>query len=241
VIQASQTIDHSIPERRTDIIVNQQPGIIGTKVGMTQLFKDDGTMLACTVVAGGCRVVGKRTEEKDGYSALILGIGERKDKHTSKAQRTAFEKKGQKVPRHTQELRAPADYVAGFELGQELKVEEIFSEGQYVDVQSRSKGRGFAGVMRRHNFKGAKQSHGAHEWSRHGGSIGTTTTPGRVMPGKKMAGQHGNKTVSVLNQKVAKVIAEKQLVLIEGSVPGAPSSVVRVQGAIKKTIARGGN
>jgi large subunit ribosomal protein L3 len=220
--------------------VNTEPGIIGIKVGMTQLFKDDGTIATCTVVDAACRVVGMRTREKDGYTALILGIGERKDKHSSKAVRTAFAKKGQTVPRITKELRAPADYVAKFELGQELKVEEIFEEGQFVDVQGTSKGRGFTGVMRRYNFKGGKASHGVHEAYRHGGSIGTTTTPGRVMPGKKMAGQHGNQTVSVLNQKVAKVYAEKRLVLIEGAVPGANDGLVRVQRAVKKTKRRGG-
>lgn len=205
------------------------------KLGMTQLVKEDGEIVPCTVVQAGCVVVGKRTEERDGYSALVLGLGERKTKHTTKAQRTAFEKLGQKTPRHTRELRAPADYVAGFELGQVVKVEDTFSEGQLVDVQSRSKGRGFAGVMRKFNFRGAKSSHGAHEVYRHGGSIGTTTTPGRVLPGKKMPGQHGNKTCSVLNQRVAKVIPEKQLVLIEGSVPGSRNAVVRIQGAVKKS------
>lgn len=218
--------------------MNEHPGIIGIKLGMTQLFQEDGTVLPCTVVQAGCRVVGKRTLEKDGYSAIIVGLGERKDKHTSKALRTAYQKAAeQKVPRYIKELRASAEDVAQFEIGQELKVEDIFEEGQHVDVQSKSKGRGFTGVMRRHNFAGSKASHGVHEWHRHGGSIGTNMTPGRVVPGRKMAGQHGNKVISVLNQKVAKVIADKQLVLIEGSVPGAKSSLVRVQGAVKK---RGG-
>ena len=219
--------------------MNQFPGIIGTKIGMTQVFQEDGTLVACTVVQAGCIVVGKRTEEKDGYSALIVGLGERKDKHTTKALRTAFAKNEQKTPRHVQELRVPADYAAGFELGQEIKVEDVFKEDQFVDVQATSKGRGFTGVMRRHNFAGAKASHGAHEWSRHGGSIGTTTTPGRVLPGKKMAGQHGNKVVSVLNQRVVKVIPEKKLVLIRGTIPGAKSSVVRVLGAVKKNGGEG--
>ena len=215
--------------------MNKHPGIIGTKLGMTQLFLEDGNVVSCTVIQGGCRVVGKRTQDKDGYDALVLGLGERKDKHTSKAVRTAFDKVGQKPPRLVREMRAPAEYVAGFEIGQEVKVEDVFEEGQKVDVKSTSKGRGFAGVVRRYNFAGATASHGAHEWTRHGGSIGTTTTPGRVLKGRKMPGQHGNKTVSVLNQKVVKVIPEKQLVLIAGGVPGAPSSLVRVQGAVKRS------
>ncbi|MEZ4443431.1 MAG: 50S ribosomal protein L3 [Polyangiaceae bacterium] len=215
--------------------MNTHLGIIGTKLGMTQLFLENGELLPCTVVQAGCIVVGKRTQEKDGYDAIILGLGEAKEKRTSKAVRVAFEKVGQKAPRVTRELRLDAATVAGYEIGQAVKVEDVFEEGQLVDVQGRSKGAGFQGVMKRHNFKGAKSSHGAHEWKRHGGSIGTNTTPGRVLPGKKMAGQHGNRIVSVLNQRIAKVIPEKQLILIEGVVPGSKQSIVRVQGAVKKS------
>ena len=214
--------------------MNQNLGIIGTKVGMTQHFKEDGTLVPCTVIQAGCRVVGKRTEEKDGYSAIILGLGEAKDKRLSKAVKTAYEKRGQKAPKITKEIRMSAEAVAGYELGDVLKVEEIFEVGQKVDVQAKSKGRGFTGVMVRHNFAGAKSSHGAHETYRHGGSIGMATTPGRVLPGKKMAGQHGNKIVSVLSQKVVHIDADNQLLLVDGSVPGAKTGVVRVQGAVKK-------
>ncbi len=214
--------------------MNKHPGIIGTKIGTTQLVLEDGTVVPCTVIQAGCFVVGKRTQAKDGYDALVLGLGEKKSKRTAKAQRVNAEKNGTKVAQHVRELRGTPEFVAGFELGQEVKVEDLFTEGQRVDVQSRSIGRGFSGVMRRHNFGGAKATHGAHEWSRHGGSIGTNMTPGRVKPGMKMAGQHGNKIVSVLNQKIAKVIPEKQLVLIAGNVPGAVQSVVRIQGAVKK-------
>ena len=214
--------------------MNTHPGIIGIKVGTTQFFTENGEVVLCTAIHAGCTVVGKRTQEKDGYCALILGLGESKDKHTTKALRTSFEKRGQKTPRHVQEIRATAEAVEAAELGQQLKLEDIFAEGQKVDVRSRSNGKGFAGVMKRHNFRGAKASHGAHEVYRHGGSIGMATTPGRVWPGKKMAGQEGNKIVSVLNQRVAKILPEQQLLLIEGSVPGAKNSVVRVQGAVKK-------
>ena len=237
--------------------MNKNPGILGRKVGMTQLFTEDGSLVPCTVIDASCVVVGKRTEAKDGYSAVVLGLGERRDKRTTKAMKTACEKAGPadghgiyqrqdrdpnashtavSVPQHLRELRLPAETVAGYTIGQELNLDELFEVGQRVDVQSRSKGRGFTGVMRRHNFAGAKASHGAHETKRHGGSIGTTTTPGRVWPGTKMAGQHGNKIVSVLNQKVAKVIADKKLLLIAGNVPGARNSIVRVQGAVKKRI-----
>ena len=214
--------------------MNTHPGIIGIKVGTTQFFTENGEVVLCTAIHAGCTVVGKRTQEKDGYCALILGLGESKNKHTSKALRTSFEKRGQKTPKHVQEIRSTPEAVEAAELGQQLKLEDIFAEGQKVDVRSRSNGKGFAGVMKRHNFRGAKASHGAHEVYRHGGSIGMATTPGRVWPGKKMAGQEGNKIVSVLNQRVAKILPEQQLLLIEGSVPGAKNSVVRVQGAVKK-------
>jgi large subunit ribosomal protein L3 len=214
--------------------MNKHPGIIGIKLGMTQLFLADGNVASCTVVQGGCRVVGKRTQDRDGYDALILGIGERKAKHTSKALRTSFEKVGQKPPRLIREMRTTAEYAAGFEIGQDVKLEDVFEEGQIVDVQGQSKGRGFTGVVRHYNMAGATSSHGAHEWTRHGGSIGTTTTPGRVLKNRKMPGQHGNKTKTVLSQRVVKIIPEQQLLLIDGGVPGAPNSPVRVQGAVKK-------
>jgi large subunit ribosomal protein L3 len=217
--------------------VNQHPGILGTKLGMTQLFRDDGTLVPCTVVRGGCVVVGKRTLERDGYSALVVGLGERKDKHASKALIGSLKKAGQTPKRVIRELRCSAEYAEQVEIGQPLKVEDVFEPGQLVDVQARSKGRGFTGVMRRHNFAGAKSSHGAHETQRHAGSIGMATTPGRVLKGHKMPGQHGNKTVSVLNLRIAKVEPERQLILIEGGVPGPNHGIVKVRGAVKK---RGG-
>lgn len=217
--------------------MNQHPGILGKKLGMTQLFLDDGTVTSCTVVQGGCVVVDKRTPERDGYSALVVGLDERKEKHASKAVVEAFKKRGQTPKRHVRELRCSPEYAAGIEIGAELRVEDIFEEGQFVDVQARSKGSGFTGVMKRHNFSGAKKSHGAHETQRHAGSIGMATTPGRVLKGHKMAGQHGNKVMTVLNLKVARVVPEKQLVLVAGGVPGPDHGFVCLRGAVKK---RGG-
>jgi large subunit ribosomal protein L3 len=214
--------------------MNKHPGIVGRKLGTTQIFLADGTVVPCTVIAGGCTVVGKRTQEKDGYDALILGLGEKKQKRTKKAVRTALEKVGQKVPEIVRELRATADHVAKYEIGQVVKIEDVFEEGQKVDVQSKSRGRGFQGVMRRHHFAGLNATHGTHEWRRHGGSIGTNMTPGRVLPGLRMSGQMGNKVCSVLNQKIAKLIPEQQIVLVEGNVPGARNAIVRIQGAVKK-------
>jgi large subunit ribosomal protein L3 len=214
--------------------VNQHPGILGIKAGMAQIFLEDGTVVPCTVIRAGCVVIGKRTEKRDGYSALVLGLDERKAKHTSKAVRVALEKVGQTPKRYVKELRCSAEYAAGFELGQVLKVEDVFAPGQIVDVRARSKGHGFTGVMRRHHFAGAVSSHGAHETQRHAGSVGMNMTPGRVLKGHRMAGQSGNVNVTVLNLRVARIDAAEQLVLIEGAVPGPRSGVVVVRGAVKK-------
>lgn len=214
--------------------MNQYPGVIGRKVGMTQIFTEDGTVVPCTVVEARSLVVAKRTRERDGYDALVLGLGDRKERRTTKPL-AGFYKKQNVAPRQRlRELRCPAEYAARFEVGQEVPLAEVFSEGQRVDVQGVSKGRGFSGVMRRHNFKGQTRSHGTHEYERHGGAIGTNMTPGRVMPGMKMPGQHGNRTASVLNQRVVKVIPEQGLILIRGGIPGAANAMVVVRGAVKR-------
>lgn len=217
--------------------MNQHPGVIGRKLGMTQIFTEDGSVIPCTVIEAKATVVGKRTQEKDGYDALIVGLGERTSKHTNKLLGGAYKKSGVAPKQTLRELRCDAEFAAGFEVGQDLKLDGLFEEGQFVDVQGTSRGRGFSGVMRRHNFKGAVSTHGSHEYKRHGGSIGTNMTPGRVLPGVKMPGQHGNATVSVLNQRVAKVLPEEGLLLIRGGVPGSKNGLVVVHGAIKR---RGG-
>ena len=214
--------------------MNQNPGIIGKKIGMTQIFDEKGEVLRVTVVQAGCVVVGKRTMEKDGYSALVLGLGERKEKATSKPLGGTFKKAGQSPKRFVRELRAPEDHVAKFEIGQKLGVDQIFEVGQFIDAQGITRGRGFSGVVRRWSMAGAVQTHGTHEYRRHGGSIGTNMTPGRTLPGLKMPGQYGNETVTAHNLKVAKLIVEDDLVLIEGAVPGPKNQLVTVRGAIKK-------
>ena len=214
--------------------MNQNPGIIGKKIGYTQIFDDKGEVLRCTVVQAGCVVIGKRTVEKDGYSALILGLGERKEKHTSKPLAGAYKKSGQTPKKIVRELRAPAEHVAKYEIGQKLAVDEVFEVGQFVDAQGMSRGRGFTGVMRRWNFAGAVNSHGTHEYFRHGGSIGTNMTPGRTLPNLKMPGHYGDETTSTLNLKIAKLIPEEDLVLILGAVPGSKNGIVTIRGAVKK-------
>ena len=217
--------------------MNQYPGVVGQKLGMTQIFGEDGSVVACTVVEARPVVVAKRTLEKDGYSAILLGVGERKEKHANKPLAGFFKKAGVTPKRILRELRCPAEYAAGFEIGQEVALEQLFEEGQFVDVQGVSRGRGFTGVMRRHNFAGNVNSHGTHEYRRHGGSIGTNMTPGRTLPGVGMPGHHGNRVTSVLTQRVEKIIPEDNLILIRGGIPGARNGWVLVRGAVKR---RGG-
>lgn len=214
--------------------MNTNPGIIGKKVGATQIFDDHGEVLRCTVVQAGCVVIGKRTLEKDGYSALILGLGERKDKHTSRPLAGMYKKAAQTPKRVLRELRATPEYVASFEVGQKLALDQIFEVGQFVDAQGKTRGRGFTGVMRRWNFAGGVGSHGTHEYFRHGGSIGTNLTPGRTLPGLKMPGHYGDETSTMHNLRVAKIIVEDDLMLLVGAVPGAKNGLVTIRGAVKK-------
>jgi large subunit ribosomal protein L3 len=214
--------------------MNQHPGVIGRKLGMTQVFNNDGSVIACTVVESKPVVIGKRTQEKDGYDALIIGVDERPERKVNKPLGGLY-KKANVAPKTTlRELRCSAEYAAGFEVGQEVKLDQVFEVGQFVDVQGVSRGRGFSGVVRRYNFAGNVQTHGTHEYRRHGGSIGTRMTPGRVKLGMKMPGQHGNVTFSVLNQKVVKIVPEQNLLLIGGGVPGSRDQMVVVRGAVRR-------
>jgi large subunit ribosomal protein L3 len=215
--------------------MNIQPGVIGRKLGCTQIFEPDGSVTRVTVIeAGPLVVVGKRTLEKDGYTALVLGLDERKEKHTSKPLAGYFKKANTTPKRVLRELRCEVEFAAKWEVGQTLKLDEIFQPGQLVDTRGTTRGRGFTGVMRRWNFAGAgSDSHGTHEYRRHGGSIGTNMTPGRTLPNVKMPGQYGNETVSILNIKFARVDAEKHLLMLAGGVPGTTNGLVLVRSAVK--------
>jgi len=226
--------------------MNKNPGIVGKKIGMTQIFDEKGEVIRCTVVQAGCIVLGKRTVEKDGYSAIIVGLGDRKEKRTTKPLKGQFEggKRGgglfkdAKSPAKQiiREMRLSPEDAAKCEVGQKLPVDQIFTVGQFVDAQGISRGRGFTGVMRRWSFAGGVGSHGTHEYFRHGGSIGTNMTPGRTLPGLKMPGQYGNETVSTLNLKIAKILPEDDVVLIEGGIPGSAGSVVVIRSAVKARL-----
>jgi large subunit ribosomal protein L3 len=214
--------------------MNQHPGVIGLKLGMTQVFLEDGSVVPCTVIESRPVVVAKRTRDKHGYDALVLGLGERHERHTTKPLAGQYKKANVTPKRMLRELRCSGEYAAQFEVGQAVPLDKVFEVGQFVDVQGVSRGRGFTGVMRRHNFKGSVATHGSHEYKRHGGAIGSNMTPGRTLPGLRMPGQHGNRVRSVLNQRIARVMPEENLILVQGGAPGASNGFVVVRGAIKR-------
>ncbi|MBP2413318.1 large subunit ribosomal protein L3 [Arthrobacter stackebrandtii] len=206
-------------------------GILGTKLGMTQVWDENNLLVPVTVVQADSNVITQlRNAEVDGYTAVQIGYGQIDPRKVTKPLAGHFEKAGVTPRRHVVELRtADAD---SYTLGQELSV-EIFEAGQKVDVVGTSKGKGFAGVMKRHGFHGAPASHGAHKNHRKPGSIGGASTPGRVFKGMRMAGRMGAERVTTVNLTVHGVDAEKSLLLIKGAVPGARGSVVLVRTAVK--------
>lgn len=217
--------------------MNSNPGIFGKKLGNTQLFTESGDVQRVTVIeAGPVTVVSKRTKEKDGYSALVLGLDDAKAKHVTKPVGGMFTKANVAPKRIVKELRCTEEFAAKYEVGAVMKLDELFQPGQLVDARGTTRGRGFTGVMRRWNFAGNVQTHGTHEYRRHGGSIGTNMTPGRTLPNLKMGGQYGNETVSVLNLKVARVDADKHLLMLEGGVPGSKNGLVLIRHAVKTRV-----
>ena len=199
------------------------PGIIGKKIGMTSIYSAEGKNLPCTLVeCGPCVVTQVKTVEKDGYFAVQLAYGDKKEKNTPKALKGHFKKAGTSP-------KAKLVEFDGFEevnLGDEINV-TLFEEGEFVDVVGTSKGKGFQGVVKRHNFRGVGDAtHGQHNRLRAPGSIGAASYPARVFKGMKMAGQMGNERVKVMNLKVLKVIEEKNVLVVKGSVPGPKGSYV---------------
>lgn len=215
-------------------MANEKMGLLGFKVGMTQIYNKSGAVIPVTVVSvAGNTVLNVKTEEsKDGYNAIQLGLGEKKEKHSNKAEMGNFNKVNVSPKKHIREVRLSADEVKSYTAGQEL-LADVFSTGEKVDVTGTSKGRGFAGVMKRYNFKGFIRSHGTHEYFRHGGSIGTRLTPGHVIKGKKMPGHHGAERVTVQNLTVEKIDAERGLIFIRGGIPGANKGLIMVRKAVK--------
>ena len=204
--------------------------LIGKKVGMTQVYIETGELVPVTVIeAGPCPVVQVKSQEKDGYSAIQIGFGSKKEKNTSNGAKGHFRKAGTDPLRLLREVRLSADSDA--EVGSSLTV-EIFQDDAKVDVIGETKGRGFQGVVKRWNFAGGPASHGSM-FHRRGGSYGMCQWPGKVIKGKKMPGQFGTHRRTVQNLKVVKILPEKNLILVKGSVPGANGSTVLVRKAIK--------
>ncbi|MHA7861010.1 50S ribosomal protein L3 [Tessaracoccus sp. Y36] len=207
-------------------------GILGTKLGMTQLWDENNKVVPVTVIqAGPCVVTQVRTPEVDGYNAVQLGFGAIKAKHVTKPAAGHFAKADVTPRKHLLEIRT-AD-AAEFELGQELTA-ELFADGEFIDVTGTTKGKGTAGVMKRHGFSGLKASHGVHRKHRAPGSIGGCATPGRVFKGTRMMGRMGNAKVTVQNLKIHAVDAERGLLIVRGAIPGNNGSLVVVRTAARK-------
>lgn len=204
------------------------PGLIGKKIGMTSIYSAAGKNIPCTIIeAGPCVVTQVKTLEKDGYEAVQLAFGERKEKRTSKAMAGHFKKAGVSPKRKLVEFQ-------GFEqelnVGDEIKLDDLFAEGEFVFVAGKSKGKGFQGVVKRHGFGGVGQAtHGQHNRMRAPGSIGAASYPARVFKGMRMAGQMGNKRVTVENLEVVKVLPEDGLLVVKGAIPGHKGSTVIIR------------
>ena len=204
------------------------PGLIGKKVGMTSIYSAAGKNIPCTILeVGPCVVTQVRTLEKDGYKAVQLGFGDRSQKRTSKAMQGHFKRAGVGLKRKLVEFRG---FASEYNAGDELKVNDIFEEGQYVSVSGLTKGKGFQGVVKRHGFAGVGQAtHGQHNRLRAPGSIGAASTPARVFKGMRMAGQMGNTRVTIDNLEVVKVMAEDGVLVVKGAVPGHRGSTVVIR------------
>jgi len=204
-------------------------GIIGRKLGMTSIFDDAGNQVVCTVIeAGPCPVTQVKTEDKDGYTAVQLGFGEKKEKNTHRAQRGHFKAAGIPPKRKLMEFR---DYgIEDVSLGDEIRIENVFKVGQMVDITGLSKGKGFQGVVKRHGFGGVGMvTHGQHNRQRHPGSIGQSSSPSRVLKGMKMGGRTGNAQVKMADLEVVRIFEEQNLLVVKGSVPGPKHGLLRIE------------
>jgi large subunit ribosomal protein L3 len=206
-------------------------GILGRKLGMTQVFDEQNRVIPVTVIeAGPCRVVQLKSPERDGYSAVQLSFGEVKAARLSKPELGHLKTSDAPPTKYLAELRV--DDLSSFELGQVLKA-DVFAAGERVDITGVSKGKGFSGVMKRHNFQGQGASHGNHRKHRAPGSIGACATPARVFKGLRMAGQYGSGKITTLNLEVVEGDAERNLLLVRGAVPGPAGGLVFVRNAVK--------
>jgi large subunit ribosomal protein L3 len=209
-------------------------GLIGRKVGMTQIFSAEGEVIPVTAIeTGPCWIVQKKTQERDGYTAIQLGFQDKKMKHTTKPLQGHFQKSGVSPKRWLREFRVDGATLDEIQEGQEV-TGEILASLRYVDVTGTSKGRGFAGVMKRHGFGGKPASHGTHESFRGSGSIGASADPARVFKNTRMAGHYGNARVTIRNLEVVRFLKEQNLLLVKGAVPGANGGMVLVRASRKQ-------
>ena len=212
-------------------------GLLGKKIGMTQVFGPDGERVPVTAIATGpCVVIAKRTPDKDKYSAIQLGFEERKAQRVNRPETAYFAKANVKPQQVVKEIRLPEADVAKYEVGQVLRAADVFAKGIAIDVVGRSKGKGYQGVMKRHHLGGSRNTHGSHEFFRHGGSIGCRLTPGRVHRGKRMSGHMGDDRITIQNLEVFEVLADENILLVRGNVPGGKNGYVLVQKAVKKAV-----
>lgn len=213
-------------------------GLIGKKIGMTQVFNAEGNLVPVTVIdVNTCLVVGKRTQEKDAYTAVTVGFGELRETSLNKPQLGFFKKANAPLRRHLKEFRVTEAEAADFTVGEALKADKLFAKGQLVDVTGITKGRGFQGVMKRWKFKGSQTAtRGTHEYRRHPGAIGQRKTPGRVYPNKKLPGHYGVEQVTTQNLTLVDVDVEKGLLLVKGAVPGHNDSIIVIRPSIKVAL-----
>ncbi len=205
--------------------------IIGTKLGMTQTFDENGLVVPVTVVqAGPCSVIQKKTADKDGYDAIKIAYLDVRESLKNKPEMGEFKKAGVSAKKHLVEFKL--EDLSAYNVGDEFKC-DVFNEGDIVDVTGTTRGRGYTGAIQRWNYGRHRMSHGNGPNHRHLGSVGAGTTPGRVLKGKKMAGQYGNETVTIQNLKVVKVDTERNVILVSGAIPGPKGSLVTIKSAVK--------
>ena len=205
-------------------------GLIGRKLGMTQIFDEKGNVIPVTVIeAGPCVVAQVKTVETDGYNSIQLGYGEIKDKHINKPEAGHFAKSKLESKKHLREFRL--EDISNFKVGDEVKA-DVFAKGEKVDIQGTSKGKGFQGVIKRHGQHRGPMGHGSM-YHRRPGSMGPTSTPGRVFKGKKLPGHMGSVTVTIQNLDIVAVDMDKNVILVKGSVPGAKGAILKIKSAVK--------
>lgn len=208
--------------------------LLGNKIGMTQIFDEDGTVIPITVLkVGPCFVVDKRTEEKNGYSAVVLAFEDIKESRARKSELGLYKKANITPKKQLKESRVSKEELEKFEIGQEVSI-DLFKKGDLVDVSGISKGRGFTGVMKRYGMAGAKSSHGTHEYFRHGGSIGAGSSPSRVFKGMKMPGRYGASRITIQHLRITEVKPEKNLLLVRGAVPGPNRGDIEIAHSVKR-------